>query len=279
MEHEFELADRTLAAIVQRMQDLPGEELFQYVDDDGETRRIESADVNAYLREISGEDFTSKDFRTWAGTVLAARALHGLAPSESQAEGRRNIAQAIESVARELGNTKAVCRKCYVHPAVLESYLAGSLAQFMRAGAEEKAVVALLKARLRRQAAGRPAQRRGRPQPCAGARPFARGRGTQIAARCAISLERSRAVKLRLFLAAILAASGVCLCPDANGLGHRLQHGGKRLDEHPRPAARAVHGNGRGRRRRHRARPRAPRSRSASAAPWSRRRPQRAATR
>ncbi len=152
VEHEFELADRALAEIVRRMQDLPGEELFQYIDDDGETRRIESADVNAYIREISGDDFTSKDFRTWAGTVLAARALHELATFQSEAQGRRNVAQAIESVARELGNTKAVCRKCYVHPAVVESYLAGSLAQFMRAAAEEKAIVALLKARLRREA-------------------------------------------------------------------------------------------------------------------------------
>ena len=152
VEQAFELADRKLAGIVLRMQDLPGEELFQYVDDDGETHRIESADVNAYLREIAGEDFTSKDFRTWAGTLLAARALHGLAPFASQAEGRRNVAQAIGAVASELGNTKAVCRKCYVHPAVLESYLAGSLADYIRSGGEEKAIVALLRARLKREA-------------------------------------------------------------------------------------------------------------------------------
>jgi DNA topoisomerase I len=146
VEHAFELADRRLAAIVRRMRDLPGEELFQYVDDAGETRRIESADVNAYIREISGEDFTSKDFRTWAGTVLAARALHALPSCASQTEGRRNIAQAIEAVAKALGNSKAVCRKCYVHPAVAESYLEGKLAEYMSAGAEGKAIVALLKA-------------------------------------------------------------------------------------------------------------------------------------
>jgi DNA topoisomerase I len=152
IEHTIELTDRRLAAIVRRVRDLPGEELFRYVDEGGETRRIESEDVNAYLREISGDEFTSKDFRTWAGTVLAARALRALAPFASQAEGKRNIAQAIEAVAKELGNTKAVCRKCYVHPAILESYLEGRLADFWRGGSEEKAVVALLKAGLRRDA-------------------------------------------------------------------------------------------------------------------------------
>jgi DNA topoisomerase-1 len=154
VQHEIELADRRLARIVRHMQDLPGEELFRYVDDDGETRRIESADVNAYIREISGEDFTSKDFRTWAGTVLAARALQGAAPSATQAEGRRNINQAIEAVAKSLGNTRAVCRKCYVHPAILESYLEGRLARFMQARSEEKAILAVLRARARRDVDG-----------------------------------------------------------------------------------------------------------------------------
>jgi len=157
VEHAIELDDRRLAGIVRRMQDLPGEELFRYVDDDRETRRIESADVNAYLKEISGEDFSSKDFRTWAGTVLAARALHALGPCSTQADGKRNIAQAIAAVAGALGNTTAVCRKCYIHPEILESYLEGELGDFMqRAGgskAAEKAVAALLKARSRRTAA------------------------------------------------------------------------------------------------------------------------------
>ena len=145
VEHAIELTDRRLAAIVRRMQDLPGEELFRYVDDAGETRRIESSDVNAYLKEISGDDFTSKDFRTWAGTLLAARALVALEAPGSQAEGRRNIAQAIEAVAKQLGNTKAVCRKCYVHPALLESYLEGSLGGTLRGGgSEQKTIVALL---------------------------------------------------------------------------------------------------------------------------------------
>jgi DNA topoisomerase-1 len=153
VEHAIELTDRRLAAIVRRMQDLPGEELFRYVDGDGETRRIESSDVNAYLKEISGDDFTSKDFRTWSGTLLAARALLALAPPASQAEGRRSIAQAIEAVAKQLGNTKAVCRKCYVHPAVLASYLEGRLAQTLRGGAAEKTIVALLETRMRRERA------------------------------------------------------------------------------------------------------------------------------
>jgi DNA topoisomerase-1 len=152
VQHDIELADPRLAAIVRRMQDLPGEELFQYVDESGETRRIESADVNAYLKEISAEDFTSKDFRTWAGTVLAARALQALAPFESATEGKRNVGQAIEAVARQLGNTKAVCRKCYVHPAIVETYLDGRLADFMRRGPEERAIVALLRARLKSEA-------------------------------------------------------------------------------------------------------------------------------
>ncbi len=156
VEHAIELDDRRLARIVRRMQDLPGEELFRYVDDDGETRRIESADVNAYLKESSGDDFSSKDFRTWAGTVLAARALHALGPCSTLTEGRRNIAQAIAAVAGALGNTKSVCRKCYIHPEILESYLEGELSDFMqregRSKAAENAVAALLKARSRRTA-------------------------------------------------------------------------------------------------------------------------------
>jgi DNA topoisomerase-1 len=151
--HEIELTDRRLAAIVRRMQDLPGEELFCYVDDAGETRRIESADVNAYLKEISGAGFTSKDFRTWAGTVLAARALHALGPFASHTEGKRNVAQAIEAVAGALGNTKAVCRKCYVHPQIVASYLDGELGDLMRASSQERAIVDLLKSRMKRDRA------------------------------------------------------------------------------------------------------------------------------
>ena len=144
VQHEVAHTDRRIAAIVRRMQDLPGEEIFQYVDESGAARSIESADVNAYLREIAGDDFTSKDFRTWAGTVLAATALHELGPARSQAEAKRNIVTAIEAVSRLLGNTRAVCRKCYVHPIVLEAYADGRLAAAMKSRAPESAVLHLL---------------------------------------------------------------------------------------------------------------------------------------
>ena len=157
VEHEIALADARLARIVRRMQDLPGEALFHYVEPDGGVRSLESADVNAYLRAIAGADFTSKDFRTWAGTVLCARALSELAPPRSRTEARRSAVRAVESVARKLGNTAAVCRKCYVHPAIVASYERGELQQAMRASAkhgrsEELGVVAVLRAELRREA-------------------------------------------------------------------------------------------------------------------------------
>jgi DNA topoisomerase-1 len=152
VEHSIELSDPRLAAIVRRMQDLPGEELFQYLDDAGETRAVESADVNAYLKETAGEEFTSKDYRTWAGTLLALRALRR-AKADSPAEAKRNVVRAVESVARRLGNTKAVCRKCYIHPAVLESYLAGNLVQATRGKrSAEAAVIALLERHAQREA-------------------------------------------------------------------------------------------------------------------------------
>lgn len=126
-EFELDLYDRRLAKIVKRCQDLPGQELFQYVDDEGQQRTIDSSDVNQYLRDVTQEDFTAKDFRTWAGAVLAARALREIKSFDSKAQAKRNIVSAIETVAKKLGNTRAVCRKCYVHPAVIESYLDGSL--------------------------------------------------------------------------------------------------------------------------------------------------------
>jgi DNA topoisomerase-1 len=148
--HDIELTDPRLARIVRRMQDLPGEELVQYVDDAGQTRRVESADVNAYLKEITGQEFTSKDFRTWAGSLLAARALRLRGSCASQTQARSNIALAIEAVAKLLGNTKAVCRKCYVHPAILEAYLDGALPPNGPSRSEEKALIAFLEARARR---------------------------------------------------------------------------------------------------------------------------------
>jgi DNA topoisomerase-1 len=127
IEHAIDLHDARLARIVKACRDLPGYELFQYIQPDGSRQVIDSADVNAYLREISGQDFTAKDFRTWAGTVLAAKALVVIGPCRSQSHGKRNIGRAVESVARRLGNTKTVCRKCYIHPAILDSYLDGTI--------------------------------------------------------------------------------------------------------------------------------------------------------
>jgi DNA topoisomerase-1 len=115
--------------------------LFQYQDDDGSVKDIGSVDVNDYLREITGQDFTAKDFRTWAGTVLAAKALREL-KAESGREIKRNMVQAIESVAERLGNTKAVCKKCYIHPSILQSYIDGDLADRLRAVARAELKIA-----------------------------------------------------------------------------------------------------------------------------------------
>ena len=149
--HDVALTDRALAEIVRRMQDLPGEELFQYVDAEGETRAIESADVNAYLRSIAGEEFTSKDFRTWAGTLLCAKHLRRLDPPGTESAGKRELNAAVEDVSRALRNTRAVCRKCYIHPAVIEGYLGGRLQRAMRGRSDEAALIALLRAEQRRE--------------------------------------------------------------------------------------------------------------------------------
>ncbi|HET6384060.1 MAG TPA: DNA topoisomerase IB [Armatimonadota bacterium] len=125
--HIIDVKDRRLARIIRRLQDLPGQELFEYVDDAGQIHTVHSQDVNGYLKEISGHDFTAKDFRTWAGTALAAVELAAFGCCESVTEAKKNIASAIESVSKRLGNTRAICRKCYVHPAILEAYLNGSL--------------------------------------------------------------------------------------------------------------------------------------------------------
>lgn len=126
--HLVELSDRRAARVINQLQELPGQELFQYVDRDGVRHSIGSGDVNAYLHEIAGADFTAKDFRTWAGTVLAAWALSEFEQAvDSEAAARRNVKRAIERVAATLGNTPAVCRKSYVHPEVVGAYLDGSL--------------------------------------------------------------------------------------------------------------------------------------------------------
>jgi len=127
VEHAIDLHDRRLARIIKRCQDLPGYELFQYIDDDGALVAIEASDVNDYLRGIAGAEFSTKDFRTWAGTVMAATALRSFGPGASQAQSKRNLVAAVQEVAQVLGNTKAVCRKCYIHPAVIDSYIAGEL--------------------------------------------------------------------------------------------------------------------------------------------------------
>jgi DNA topoisomerase-1 len=126
-EHLVGLRDRRLARTILQCQELPGHELFQYVDDGGEPRTVESSDVNEYLRRVTGQEITAKDFRTWAGTVLATRLLCELGPADSEAQARKNIVQAIAATARQLRNTQAVCRACYVHPGVLAAYLDGSL--------------------------------------------------------------------------------------------------------------------------------------------------------
>ncbi|HEX8522011.1 MAG TPA: DNA topoisomerase IB [Tepidisphaeraceae bacterium] len=128
VEHEIDLQDPRLAEVAKKCQDLPGQELFQYLDENGKVCDIGSADVNDYLRSIAGHAFTAKDFRTWAGTVLAAQALSEIGAFTTQKQAKTNVVQAVESVAKQLGNTKAVCRKCYIHPAILQSYLDGQLA-------------------------------------------------------------------------------------------------------------------------------------------------------
>jgi DNA topoisomerase-1 len=156
--HSVNVDDRRLARIVKQCRELPGQELFQYIGDDGARCDVTSGDVNAYLREISGQDFTAKDFRTWAGTVLAATALGELQQVASKAHARRNVNKAIEAVAGVLGNTRAVCRSSYVHPVVIDKYLDGSLPRSFnkqaaagarsatpRLRADEAAVLAMLK--------------------------------------------------------------------------------------------------------------------------------------
>ncbi len=125
VQHSLAITDRRLAQIVQQLQDLPGQQLFKYVDGDGRRQSIDSDDVNAYLREVTGLSVTAKDFRTWSGTMLAARALRELGPPASEREARRNVNKALDHVAARLRNTRAVCRKYYVHPAVIAAYHRG----------------------------------------------------------------------------------------------------------------------------------------------------------
>jgi DNA topoisomerase I len=165
--HTIDLQDRRLANIIRRCADIPGYELFQYLDSEGERHSIDSADVNEYLQTISGQYFTAKDFRTWAGSVLACDLLREYEPFTSATEAKKNVVAMIKSVAQRLGNTPAVCRKCYIHPAVLEAYLDGStvsstkrkldreIAEHAHAlRQEERTLVNLLKQRLLLEKAG-----------------------------------------------------------------------------------------------------------------------------
>jgi DNA topoisomerase I len=138
VKHTIDLSDRRLARIVQRCQDIPGYELFQYVEADGSHHSIDSSDVNDYLRELSNQDFTAKDFRTWAGTVLACTMLQEFESFETQSQAKKNVVQTIKDVAARLGNTPSVCRKCYVHPAVLDTYFSGGMIQNVKKRIEQE---------------------------------------------------------------------------------------------------------------------------------------------
>jgi DNA topoisomerase-1 len=170
--HRIDLQDARLGRIVRKLQELPGQELFHCPDHDGKMHRIGSEDVNQYLHEVAGDGFSAKDFRTWAGTVLAAIALRECEHFDSRAQAKRNVVDAIERVAQRLGNTPAICRKCYIHPAVLEAYLDGRTIEglkeraerelnggLQRLSGEEGAVLAFLSGGLRRT---RPRSRAGR---------------------------------------------------------------------------------------------------------------------
>ena len=162
--------DRRVAKIIRACQELPGQELLQYIDEEGNPQDVTSSDVNAYLKEITGKDITAKDFRTWAGTVLAAMALSEMASFDSAAQAKRNLRSAIERVAARLGNTPTICRKCYVHPEVLSSYMDGNLLFEIKSEVEdelrtalaglkpeEAAVLAMLRSRLAQEVARTPA--------------------------------------------------------------------------------------------------------------------------
>ncbi len=164
IEHEIDLNDRKLAKIVKHCRELPGQELFQYIDESGARQSIESADVNNYLREITGGEFTAKDFRTWAGTVLATLALQEFSSFTSQTQAKRNLLRAIENVAKRMGNTPSICRQSYIHPAVVEMYLEGGLLEALQQRTEwelskklshllpeEAAVLAILQQRLKKE--------------------------------------------------------------------------------------------------------------------------------
>jgi DNA topoisomerase-1 len=125
--HSVEINDRQLARIVKQCRDLPGQELFQYLDDHGDLQGVDSGDINDYLKSVAGDDFTAKDFRTWSGTVLALAALREFPPAATKKQSEKIVVCAIEAVARMLGNTRTVCRKSYVHPGIIDCYVDGAI--------------------------------------------------------------------------------------------------------------------------------------------------------
>src|SRR4051812_48738932 len=127
VQHAVSVADKRIARIVQRCQELRGEELFKYIDDEGKRQTVDAEDVNAYLQEITGREITAKDFRTWAGTMLVAEALRKIGPAKTKREAEKNVVAAVDVTAKRLGNTRSVCRKYYIHPALIEAYLEGSV--------------------------------------------------------------------------------------------------------------------------------------------------------
>lgn len=160
--HDIELHDARVARIVRKAQEIPGQELFQYLDENGERQKVNSEDVNAYLREAAGHEFSAKDFRTWGGTVLAAHALSELMADPQSKPTKKNLSIAINRVAERLGNTPSICRKCYIHPLVVDSYLAGETIGLLRPkvtaaswragwrlGVEEMALLNFLRAKLK----------------------------------------------------------------------------------------------------------------------------------
>jgi DNA topoisomerase-1 len=139
--HDITIEDKRLARIVKKCRDLPGYELFQYVDDFGELHSIDSSDVNGYVHEISGENFSAKDFRTWAGTVQCALALEEIGEFTSETEAKRNVVEAVKRTASKLGNRPATCRNYYVHPAIIDAYMEGSLVSHIRGAADVESVI------------------------------------------------------------------------------------------------------------------------------------------
>ncbi|PRA44859.1 MULTISPECIES: DNA topoisomerase IB [Pseudomonas] len=131
VEHQITVKDRRLARVIKRCLELPGQDLFQYLDDEGQRHTVSSSDINAYLHSLTAGGFTAKDYRTWAGSSLALSALREL-KWESASEAKQHVVEMVKAIARELGNTPAVCRKCYIHPAVLDAFLLGTLAELPR---------------------------------------------------------------------------------------------------------------------------------------------------